>query len=53
MSNEEKLAAAKEYLGHKWVLHPLFKASNNPALKCRSSYYMSKIRRIAESHGRM
>lgn len=53
MTYKEKLEAAKAYLGNKWVLHPLFKASNNPALKCRSSYYMAKFRRIAEMHGRL
>lgn len=27
MSNEEKLAKAKDFLGTNWVLHPLYKSN--------------------------
>lgn len=53
MSNEEKLSAAKEYLGFKWVFHPLYRPENNPAHRVKWSYYMAKYRRIAEMHGRL
>lgn len=53
MSNEEKLDAAKEYLGFRWVLHPLYRPENNPAHRFKGSYYMAKFRRIAEMHGRL
>lgn len=53
MTYQEKLEAAKEYLGVKWVLHPLYRPENNPAHRFKGSYYMAKIRRIAEMNGRL
>ena len=53
MTYQEKLKAAKEYLGFKWVFHPLYRPENNPAHRFKGSYYMAKYRRVAEMQGRL
>ena len=53
MTYQEKLKAAKEYLGFKWVFHQLYRPENNPAHRFKGSYYMAKYRRVAEMHGRL
>lgn len=53
MSNEEKLKHAKEYLGFRWVLHPLYRPENNPAHRFKGSFFLKKFRRVAEMHGRL
>lgn len=49
----EKLEAAKQYLGERWVLSPQYNSRSNPAHKCRDSYHLRNIRKHAVVHERI
>ncbi len=50
---EEKLEAAKQYLGERWVLSPQYNSKSNPAHKCRDSYHLRNVRKTAVVHERI
>lgn len=47
----EKLKAAKQYLGERWVLHPLY--NRNPAHSAKDAYFLRSVRKEAVLHGRI
>lgn len=47
----EKLEAAKQYLGERWVLHPLY--NRNPAHSAKDAYFLRSVRKEAVLHGRI
>lgn len=49
----EKLEAAKQYLGERWVLSPQYNSRNNPAHTCRNSYHLRNVRKTAVVHERI
>lgn len=49
----EKLEAAKQYLGERWVLSPQYSSKNNPAHTCQGSYHLRNIRKHAVVHERI
>ena len=49
----DKLEAAKQYLGERWVLSPQYNSKNNPAHKCRDSYQLRNVRKHAVIHERI
>lgn len=53
MEKEQKLREIKNRMGHHYVLHPAYRPELNPAHRFRGSYYMAKVKRIAENAGRL
>lgn len=50
-SHQEKLEAAKAYLGERWVLHPQYQ--RQPAHSAKDAYFLRTVRKEAVLHGRI
>lgn len=52
-TSADKLQAAKQYLGKRYILHPEYKRSENPAHTHQASAYLQPVRARAVAEGRV